>query len=592
MALQQYQNVGMSSPQLASVPSVAPRQSNTGVAFAQAASAIVPSVMQGLANRELNIAKQEQSAFDNKLDSTFSKVVAAGATNAKFDTVGEARKLATKLIKDNPTQAAAVTAKFKKLTGEEYVGLSFEQQAFQANQEAAWKAGFGEAGAPADYNAKQYNLYMAEVRAGADADFRIKQIQRDEAEGRVTKQAAREEGMKSVRDIASIRTEANTSWIEHSYAKVQANPSLLPQYKYEIQQKRREIESFLAEVGLSTDPEAMAYANVLKGQLDDAEKLFKGGFDKEAYDALSAKRLSQQKAIITANPKAAPAIAASELFGHNVPTIVGMGQDAINSIFTNTQLLDFSDVSSVKLSAFNDALVKVAATPEGREEVKTISSKAVNNLTLSDDMSLEDLAKYASPLSNLEVFNTLPANKQDQAVDAASRIIVDKIGPMINEFNEIGVVSEAPVSYPASSPVNRHLTLEDYAEVQVTDTGIRYKLNPDYLTDAAARRRVNDINKKLSTVDGFFGIMRNGSGMSNEEVAIQFGLMKSEEQQVEATDGFKSEFIQTALDDGKSEEEANALWEQVSSPATDDVEIGGVKMTKEQAKKLLSTPAK
>lgn len=584
-------------------PSGAASLANVGAIAAQgfgAASAAFAKV------EKAEVEAGEQS-FVATLTGNLIKAQQAGKTNPKFKTASEQRKIIQKAIADNPQYASLALKTFNTATGLDAAGLSNEEEQRIILQNEAWSANYGSPNASPEVNTAQFELYMSQKREAEELNLQTKRLANQEAQGKVDKLTVKNQTFKQINKLAFNEYESTRLDIESDLAAIQSGEKTVDQVRLEWAQAKINLGQVMNQFGeLKNDPDAIAMMQPTFDLYDLAEKQFTGKFEAEELQRqidISTKRA--EASIVVNDPETTRAIVTSKLFGHTPGISTLMSKHASKILTqgpTDTRTFTPKDSTDFQL------MIKGAiADPESTPEALTAQTNAINFFSRNGmDYSDQEKFNIAKALNTPEVWNKLTTEERQITIEAFESYMVDVVDNVIRdsmkqtisttEFQGVTGFREAQTE-TATQP------LSDFATLVVDETGIRYEIKPEANITRQLRTKVMSTNRELGEkVNPMISVLSGASGKTKEQVATDYlGVTLGTQEEVQTGDkqtstqsqvDFKAEFIQAAIEDGSSEEEASELWDLVSAPATDTVNIGGKELTMEQAKRVLSTPAR
>lgn len=556
--------------------------------------------------KQAEIASGEQ-AFVSSLSDKLIKAQQAGQTNPRFKTASEQRKIIQKAIADNPQYASVALKTFNTTTGLDVAGISNEEEQRIELQNEAWAANYGSPNASPEVNEQQFQLYMSQKRESQELDLMAKRAAAQEAQGKVDKKTARNQVLTQVNKLVFNEYESTRLDIQADLEAIRTGEKTVDQVRLEWAQARIQLGQTLNQFGeLKNDEDVIAMLQPTFDLYDLADKQFTGKFEAEELQRqIDTTTRKAEASILVNDPAATRAIVTSKLLGHT-PGISSLMSSHASRILTQgpTDTRTFTPKDSSDFQAMISGAVK---DPSASPEAITAQGNVVNHFS-RNGMDYTDTEKFniARALNTPEIWNKMTAEERRITIEAFESYMVDVVDNVIRDTMQQTVSTtefQGVTGFREAQTETTRNPLSSFATLVVDETGIRYEIKPDAPITRQLRTKVMSVNRELGEkVNPMLSVLSGASGKTKEQAATDYlGITLGEEESTDIGGGesstqsqvdFKAEFIQAAMEDGNSEEEANELWDAVSEPATDTVNIGGKELTVEQAKRVLSTPAR
>ena len=592
-----------SQPQAARLQAIpAPRPTPSAItSTAQGLSGLTSLVGRVVASERKREAEAGEAAFVGSLTDSLVKAQQAGQTNPKFNTATEQRKIVQRAIAENPQYAETALTAFKSATGLEVAGVSNEETQRVAMQNEAWAAGFGSPDASNEVNEKQLEIYTNIQRESEILAYESQQLANQEARGRVDKASAKTKFVQQANKLANLEFESTNIDMEADVAAIKDGTKTVDQVRQEWAMSRIRLSQQLNSFGvLKNDEDITAIMQPVFDLYDLADKNFTSKFESEEVERKI--KTIQDKAtasILANNPEASHAIAVSNLFGH-APGLSTLMSKTASQLLTQGPA-DVREITPKDADDLQKTLKSALQDPNAREEAIGTQGKLVDHIARNGmDYTDEEKFKLAKALNNPEIWAAMAPEKRQEALFAFESYMVDVVDNIVREAQGETISTttfEGVTGFREAALDTRVQSIRDFADLVVDATGVRYEIKPGAQLTRQLRNKVININRELGEkVNPMLDVVAGAAGISNEEAASKYFNIGMEEEAtgdvVEPTsqEDFKAEFIRVAMEEGSTQEEAEALYESVNQPAEDAVSIGGVTMSAERARQLLSTP--
>lgn len=616
--LRQFQNRPQAQANLQQVSPVVPPSTTSlqqlGSFFQGSAGALTGAIAAG----QQAEAQQVQDTTLGKFASSLARAQQASQTDPTADLSSIQRKLYLDFVSANPSLGADAIKVFNDATGVKVAGLSTEQQFFQEQQEAAWKSGFGSPLATEEENAKQFQLYQNIQRESKVMEFEAKQDVHDKRN-----QLKKFQG--STAKLASWKTESLNETLQQDIEKIKNGGDRL-EFEMKWAKLRVDWANTVAQYGeFANDPTIKAQLSGITGMFDLADKVVSGQAELDALTKQSSIAVAKQKAMISSDPKNAQIIATSEFFGHtpalNLPVaaaateILKEGPADLREVGKDEQVTTKKTLESMTQSE----------TPAARDEATGHVVSIAEHLERNGmDYTDENILDVCNVMAVPSAFNNMTAEDKDIVKRACDTYASDVAMKAIREIERNG-----SITFPTEVVTPRGDTrpgagtptpVQEFATLTTDNTGLRYIALPSHSNNRQVQRRIQDLNRQLAKVNPIVEVYSAATGESPAYIAnTLWGLGNDQRSQadiaaerdlgpsveVDATvnpepeapltnsEEFRTGFIEEAISQGSTQEEAEALWEQISTPSEEPlVDIGGMKVTPERAREILSTPAR
>lgn len=616
--LRKFQDRSQTQANLSAVTPVVPPSTTTleqlGSFFQGAAPTVVGAVQAG-----------QQAAATKAVDTQLGKFATslanaqqASQLDPKANLAGIQRKLYTEFAAANPSLSTDALKVFSDATGLKVGGLSLEQKNQQDLQETAWSKGFGSPTASPTENARQLTVYQNIQRESATMEFNAKVDSHD-------KTAKLKEIQGSTAKLATWKTESLNSTLQADLQMLKNGGS-----RVELEAKwaklRVDWANELAQYGeFANDPTIKAQLSGIESMFDLGTRMVTGQMELDALTKESDTALARQKAMLTSDPAAAQLIAVSNFFG-NTPA----AQLPVSAYVSQVISEGPSDIRKVPGEEKSTAK-KTLESMAGSEDLATREEATGQVLSIAEhldrngmDYTDENILEVCNVLAVPKAFDSMTTGQKDLVKTACDTYAVDVAQKAIREIENNGSIAfPTEVITPQGSTrpgPSKPVPVQDFAVISAGDSGLRYSALPEFRNNRQVQRRIQDLNRQLGKVNPVLEVYSAATGetqsfiasemwglgprgRSQAEIASERNMGASTE--VDATvnpepeaplnnsDDFRTGFIEEAVAQGSSQEEAEALWTQISTPSDENVvEIGGIKMTQERARQLLSTPAR
>ncbi|AUR96954.1 hypothetical protein NVP1253O_21 [Vibrio phage 1.253.O._10N.286.45.B12] len=405
--------------------------------------------------------------------------------------------------------------------------------------------------------------------------------------------------------------------------------------------------------GLATDTTGKAMIQPISDMFTNIEGTVTGEFDRQAWDNSVKTKNSQATAILYEDPSFVADVATSKAFEHS-PTVkleiaarVAKARNRLSETLNGLSSQDANDMNkTIKSMSTSD---DPATVQESNEAVAGIIEKLDRNGSV---MSLEDKKNAMVILDDDAMWaNATPAQRQ-MAVDAFQMHMADEIKPSLVAVTDQGGIAQYATLTTDGNGLRMQINdgFQGQRQVQLAvrkankelaewNASLRWIMRAENLSmDEAASKYFGvgvedelagpaeaelgqsifdpNLNNPTSIEDRDAQALAIGDrireliGMPPREEATPLpqGSTTSTTPTTEVpeptvreakpdlavnSDEFKNGFIQAAVEEGSTQEEAEELWELISAPATDDVDMGQRgRVSFERAKNILSTPAR
>lgn len=597
---------------LQNIPTPSPAPSAIAAA-ANAGSALLGGARNlGVIFQEKKQQEQQagENAFVGSLADKLIKAQQAGKTDPKFDSVAAQRKILQETLANNPEYAQLAIKAFGDVTGIKAGGMSFEEEQRQKQMEAAWDDYYGSPDASPEVNAQQLEIYMGLQRESHTLALEMQRYSKAEAEGRLDEAAKKKAFIKQSTKLADLEFQSTVIDMEADLQAIQSGEKTLAQVQQEWAFAKVNLGRTLNQFGpLKDDPDVQAILKPMFDMYELAEKNFSGQFDLDAMNRQIEIAKTRMTSLITADEKSLRSIVVSELYGHT-PGVSSLMSKHASKILANGPV-DVRDLTSKEFTDLQRTIESASKDPKAVGEAVQVQGNVIKHFSRNgEDYTDEEKLQLARSLNTPEVWKKMSPEQRQEAMFAFETYMTDVVDNTIREsLNQSITTSEftGVTGYREAAETTITKPLSEYATLVVDEAGIRYEINPDVTMNRQIRTKVMSANKALADkVNPAISVMSGASGKTKEQVVTEYlGVaLGNEEEPLESDTGastatseqptqdFKAEFIQAAMEDGLSEEEAQDAWDKVSSPATDEVEIGGIKMSRERAMQVLQTPAR
>lgn len=616
--LRRFQDRSQTQANLSAVTPVVPPSTTTfeqlGSFFQSAAPTVVGAVQAG----QQAAAQQATDTQLGKFATSLANAQQASQINPKADLAGIQRKLYTEFSAANPSLSTDALKVFNDATGIKVAGMSSEQKAAQDMQEKAWTSGFGSPTATPTENARQLTIYQNIQREAATMEFNAKVDSHN-------KTAKLKEVQGSTAKLATWKTESLNATLQGDLQMLKNGGS-----RAELEAKwaklRVDWSNELAQYGeFANDPTIKAQLSGIEGMFDLGLRMVTGQMELDALTKESETALARQKAMLTSDPQAAQLIAVSNFFG-NTPA----AQLPVSAYVSQVISEGPSDIRNVPGEEKSTAK-KTLESMSGSEDLATREEATGQVVSIAEhldrngmDYTDENILEVCSVLAVPKAFDGMTAGQKDLVKTACDTYAVDVAQKAIREIEKNGSIAfptETITPQGSTRPgVSKPVPVQDFAVISADNTGLRYSAMPEFRNNRQVQRRIQDLNRQLTKVNPVLEVYSAATGESPTFIATElWGLGPQGRSQadiaaerdmpasteVDATvnpepeapltnsDDFRTGFIEEAVGQGSTQEEAEALWTQISTPGEESlVEIVGIKMTQERARQLLSTPAR
>lgn len=405
--------------------------------------------------------------------------------------------------------------------------------------------------------------------------------------------------------------------------------------------------------GLATDTTGKAMTQPIADMFANIEGTVTGEFDRQAWDNTVKTKNSQATAILYEDPNFVADVATSKAFEHSptvkleIATRVAKSRNRLADTLNGLSSQDANDMNktTTSMSTSDDPVARVQA----QEAVAGIIEKLDRN---GAAMTLEDKKNTMIILDNDAMWaNATPAERQ-MAVDAFQLHMADEIKPALEELsNADGIAQYTTLTTDgnglrlqindgfqgqrqvqlATRQANKQLAewnaslrwimrasglSMDEAASKYFGVGVEDELagpaeaelgqsifdpnlnNPTSIEDRDAQAlAIGDRIRELIGMEPRTAStpLPQGSTTSTTPTTEvpEPTVREAKPDLVVNSNEFKTGFIEAAIEEGSTREEAEELWELISAPATDDVDMGQRgRVSFERAKAILSTPAR
>ncbi|CAH9011677.1 conserved hypothetical protein [Vibrio phage 464E53-1] len=615
--LRKFQDRSQTQANLTSVSPVVPPSTTTLEQLGSFFQGTAPTVMGAVQAGQQAEAKRVVDTSLGKFATSLANAQQASQLDPRADLAGIQRKLYTEFVAANPSLGADAIKVFNDATGLKVAGLSFEQKEYQDLQESAWSRGYGSPTASPQENAKQLEVYQSIQRESANMEFSAKVDSHN-------KTAKLKEIQGSTAKLATWKTESLHATLQSDLQMLKNGGS-----RVELEAKwakmRVDWANEVAQYGeFANDPTIKAQLSGIEGMFDLGLKMVTGQMELDALTKESETALAKQKAMLTSDPAAAQLIAVSNFFG-NTPA----AQLPVSSYVAQVISEGPSDIRNVP-GAEKGTAKKTLESMSGSEDLATREEATGQVVSIAEhldrngmDYTDENILEVCSVLAVPKAFDGMTTGQKDLVKTACDTYAVDVAQKAIREIEQNGSVAfptEVITPQGDTRPgAAKPIPVQDFAVISADNTGLRYSALPEYRNNRQVQRRIQDLNRQLTKVNPVLEVYAAATGetpayiatelwglgpqgRSQADIAAERDLPASTE--VDATanpdvapttnsDDFRTGFIEEAVAQGSTQEEALALWEQISTPSEETlVDIGGVKMTQERARQLLSQPAR
>lgn len=616
--LRQYQDRPQAQANLQGVSPVVPPSTSTLQQLGSFFQGTAGSLGGAIAAGQQAEAQAVTDTSLGKFASSLANAQQISQTDPNADLASIQRKLYTEFVAANPSLGTDALKVFNDSTGIKVAGLSDEQKALQTMQNAAWKSGFGSPLATDTENAKQLQLYQNIQRESEIMEFSAKQdthdkrLQLQKFQGSTAKLAGwKTESLNDtlVNDIAALKNGGNREEFEIKWAK-----------------KKVEWANTVAQYGeFANDPTIKAQLSGVTTMFELADRVISGQSELDALTKESEIAVAKQKAMITADPKNAQIIATSQFFGHSTALNVPVALAATEILKKGP-----TDLTEVPKNEQGEAK-KTLESMSGSEDLATREEATGHVVSIAEhldrngmDYTDENILDVCSVMAIPSAFNGMTSVQKDLVKTACDTYASDVALKAIREIETNGSITfptETITPQGSTRPgAGKPTPVQEFAVLTADKNGLRYTALPEQRNNRLVQRRIQDLNRQIAKVNPVLEVYSAATGESPEYIAnTMWGLGPQGRSQADVaaerdmpasvetdntvnpepeapltnSDGFRTGFIEEAVAQGSTQEEAEALWEQISTPSDDNVvEIGGVKMSQERAREVLSTPAR
>jgi len=614
--LRKFQDRSQTQANLGAVPAAPPPTTTTLQSLGSFAQGIAPSVGRAVVAGQKAAAEERVNTklgdFANKL----ANAQQAGKTDPNFNLENVQRQLYTEFIAQNPALAGDGIKMFTDATGLKPSGLTFEQKEMQDLQESAWSAGFGDPAAPPSENAKQLDLYQSIQRESkimehnAKVDSWNKSQKLTELQGSTAKLSTwKTESLYATlqTDLETLRNGGDRASLAAKWAKLSIDWS-----------------NELAQYGeFANDPTIKAQLSGIQDMLKFGKEMVDGTVELDNLTKQSDIALAKQKALFTSDPKGAELIALSQAFGHTPAAQVGTSL-YVSEVIAKKGPSDIRDMNGEEKSFTRETISNMAGSEEplARDEATGQVVQIAQHLDRNGmDYTDENILEVCSVLAVPKAFDQMSSGDKELVKNACDTYAVDVAQKAIRDIENNGsiafpteVITPRGDTRPGAPNV---VPVQSFATIVADNTGLRYTALPEFRNNRQVQRQIQNLNRQLTKVNPVLEVYSAATGETPAFIANElWGLGNNARSQADiaaerpveepaqpeqpaptqaSQDQFKEEFIQASIEAGQSQEEAEALWAQVSAPvadapASDVVMIGGQEFTREQAKAALSVP--
>ncbi|CAM0101130.1 hypothetical protein PODOV005v1_10028 [Vibrio phage PS32B.2] len=615
--LRQFQDRSQTQANLSAVTPVVPPSTTTFEQLGSFLQGTAPTVMGAVQAGQQAEAKLATDTNLGKFATSLANAQQASQLDPKSNLPAIQRKLYTEFVAANPSLGQDALKVFNDATGLKVAGMSSEQKAMQDMQETAWKSGFGSPTASAEENAIQLALYQNIERESKTMDFNAKVDSHN-------KTAKLKELHGSTAKLATWKTESLDATLQADLLTLK-NGGSREEMEAKWAKLRVDWANELAQFGeFANDPTIRAQLTGIESMFDLANKMVTGQLELDALTKESETALAKQKALLTSDPAAAQLIAVSNFFGNTpsaqlpvaayVSEVIDKGPSDIREVPGEEKATAKKTLES--MSGSED----LATREEATGQVVSIAEHLDRN---GMDYTDENILEVCSVLAVPKAFDGMTTGQKDLVKTACDTYAVDVAQKAIREIEQNGSVAfptEVITPQGDTRPgAAKPIPVQDFATISADNTGLRYSALPEYRNNRQVQRRIQDLNRQLTKVNPVLEVYAAATGetpayiatelwglgpqgRSQADIAAERDLPASTE--VDATvnpdnapatnsDDFRTGFLAEAIAQGSTQEEAEELWEQISTPSDEAlVDIGGVKMTQERARQLLSQPAR
>ena len=615
--LRKFQDRSQTQANLSSVAPVVPPSTTALEQLGSFFQGTAPTVMGAVQAGQAAEAKLATNTNLSKFATSLANAQQASQIDPRADLAGTQRKLYTEFVAANPSLGTDAIKVFNDATGLKVAGLSFEQKGLQDLQESAWSRGYGSPTASPQENAKQLEVYQSIQRESSNMEFSAKVDSHN-------KTAKLKEIQGSTAKLATWKTESLNATLQSDLQMLKNGGS-----RVELEAKwaklRVDWANEVAQYGeFANDPTIKAQLSGIEGMFDLGLKMVTGQMELDALTKESDTALARQKAMLTSDPAAAQLIAVSNFFG-NTPS----AQLPVSAYVAQVISEGPSDIRKVP-GAEKGTAKKTLESMSGSEDLATREEATGQVVSIAEhldrngmDYTDENILEVCSVLAVPKAFDGMTTGQKDLVKTACDTYAVDVAQKAIREIEQNGsiafpteVITPQGDTRPGAA---KPTPVQEFATISADNTGLRYSALPEYRNNRQVQRRIQDLNRQLTKVNPVLEVYAAATGetpsyiatelwglgpqgRSQADIAAERDLPASTE--VDSTvnpdvapttnsDDFRTGFIEEAVAQGSTQEEALALWEQISTPSEETlVEIGGVKMTQERARQLLSQPAR
>ncbi|CAH9015178.1 conserved hypothetical protein [Vibrio phage 177E37-1] len=615
--LRQFQDRSQTQANLSAVTPVVPPSTTTFEQLGSFLQGAAPTVMGAVQAGQQAEAKLATDTNLGKFATSLANAQQASQLDPKSNLPAIQRKLYTEFVAANPSLGQDALKVFSDATGLKVAGMSSEQKAMQDMQEAAWKSGFGSPTASAEENAVQLALFQNIERESKTMDFNAKvdshnkTVKLKELHGSTAKLATwKTESLNATlqADLLALKNGGSREELEAKWAKL-----------------RVDWVNDLAQFGeFANDPTIKAQLSGIEGMFDLANRMITGQMELDALTKESDIALAKQKSMLTSDPEAAQLIALSQFFGHTPSAQLPVAAYVSKTIKEGPA--DIRKVPGEEKSTAKKTLESMA----GSEDLATREEATGQVISIAEhldrngmDYTDENIFEVCSVLAVPKAFDGMTAGQKDMVKTACDTYAVDVAQKAIREIELNGsiafpteVITPQGDTRPGAA---KPIPVQEFAVISADNTGLRYSALPEYRNNRQVQRRIQDLNRQLGKVNPILEVYSAATGESPAYIATElWGLGPQGRSQADIaaerdlpastevdstvnpetapatnSDDFRKGFIEEAVAQGSTQEEAEALWEQISTPNEETlVDIGGVKMSRERAQQFLSLPAR
>lgn len=529
--LQQFQQRGGVEP--ASLQAIPTRTISSGGDWGNALKSISgfgKSIAKSYAGAEEDRIEKEQEAVVGSFTSKLLEAQQVGATDPRYNTRQQQRRIFQKAVADHPELAKGLTKQFNAVTGVKAGGLSDEQVRYNELVDSATDARFITPGMTPEKIEEQVNLYQDMERRAYNFDFEMKEMNRKIKQGTLDETARERKAIEQAGTLATQYYTANQNKVDALIQSVERGEISQSAAMQEIAMMEINHRQQIASFGeFANNPSIAATLEPSNLIFQYGKDRISGKFDQESYESSTALIRAQNEYVIMSDKKNAQTIVGSSLLGHS-PAAQTRQTEAFANIFSSEGAVDIRMASPTDVENVRSMMDSAVRDETSQEEAvkKTLGVfKHVNDN--SDDYTVSKMISVTKAMNNKAVFDAMSNAEKDKVFSTAEMMVIDIADPAKKRLDEIGNFTHMPfkqgmeqLSVPGATPRTVTMKITDYAELNVTDAGLRYTIKDDFKSNRAFQQRLIKVNKELDDINPIIDILHNTSGIGKEELAIQY----------------------------------------------------------------------